>query len=194
MTDDPEHRSRLEEFEDREPLFLRCVERSSATRLFVHVGRHSVLGSNVTSDGLRSRLPHLHPHLIRHAHATMRVQVVLEEYPHDGERQCAAIDAVQVQRRPRFHRRGEGDNGVDYISARSDLVRSAYTRGAVASRLVDWNDLLEQPGEALPPDADPARPGNVRRKAAAYRALPREQQVRVLLEWLPQPPSPGAAH
>jgi hypothetical protein len=76
---------------------------------------------------------------------------------------------------------------VDYIPPRSDLVRSAYTRGAVVSRLVDWNDLLEQPGAALPPDADPTRPGNVRRKAAAYRALPREQQVRVLLEWLPDP-------
>ena len=32
-------------------------------------------------------------------------------------------------------------------------MRSAYTRGAVVSRLVDWNDLLEQPRPPLPPDA-----------------------------------------
>src|SRR5260370_35359443 len=77
---------------------------------------------------------------------------------------------------------------MDYIPSRSDFVRSAYTRGAVVSRLLDWNDLLEQPRPPLPPDADPTRPGQGRRKAAAYRALPREQQLRVLLEWLPQPP------
>src|SRR5260370_21706996 len=75
---------------------------------------------------------------------------------------------------------------MDYIPSRSDFVRSAYTRGAVVSRLLDWNDLLEQPRPPLPPDADPTRPGQVRRKAAAYRALPREQQLRALLEWLPQ--------
>jgi hypothetical protein len=41
-------------------------------------------------------LPHLHPHLIRHAHATMRVSAALEAYPDSSERQRAAVEAVQV--------------------------------------------------------------------------------------------------
>ena len=40
-------------------------------------------------------LPHLHPHLIRHAHATMRMAAILDAHPNAGEQQRAAVEAVQ---------------------------------------------------------------------------------------------------
>jgi integrase len=96
VASDPEHRSRLEDLQDAEPLFLS----RRGTQLSDTAFRARWASLRVRTERHFRRapvpLPHLHPHLIRHAHATMRVQVVLEEYPHDGERQRAAIDAVQV--------------------------------------------------------------------------------------------------
>ncbi len=93
---DPEHRSRLEDLQDAEPLFLsRRGRQLSDTALRARWASLRIRAERHIRRTPGPR-PHLHPHLIRHAHATMRVQVVLEEYPHDGERQRAAIDAVQI--------------------------------------------------------------------------------------------------
>jgi hypothetical protein len=89
-------RQLLEHLDDVDPIFLSsrgtplsdAAFRAQWTKLRVRVQR-----------GFRRapvRLPHLHPHLIRHAHATMRVSAALEAYPDSTERQRAAVEAVLV--------------------------------------------------------------------------------------------------
>ncbi len=96
LATDPEHRSRLEELQDAEPLFVS----RRGTQLSDTAFRARWASLRVRAERHFRRapvpLPHLHPHLVRHAHATMRVQVALEEYPDASERQRAAIEAVQV--------------------------------------------------------------------------------------------------
>jgi integrase len=96
VASDREHRRRLEELRDTDALFLS----RRGTQLSDTAFRARWASVRVRAERHFRRapvpLPHLHPHLIRHAHATMRVQVILEEYPNDGERQRAAIDAVQI--------------------------------------------------------------------------------------------------
>jgi len=64
-------------------------------------------------------------------------------------------------------------------------VRSAYTAGAVRAGVVNWAEVLAQPHAPAPTAVDPAFPGSVRPKSAAYQALPPEQQLHVFLASLP---------
>ena len=95
-TNDPGARSRLEQLDDADPIFLssRCRQLSDAA----FRAQWAKLRTRVELRFRRApvRLPHLHPHLIRHAHATMRVSSALEAYPDSSERQRAAVEAVQV--------------------------------------------------------------------------------------------------
>jgi hypothetical protein len=64
-------------------------------------------------------------------------------------------------------------------------VRSAYTAGAVQPGAVNWADVLAQAQAPASTTVDPAFPGSVRPKSAAYQALPPEQQLHVFLASLP---------
>ena len=93
---DPGACSVLEQLGDGDPIFL-----SSRGRQLSDSGfrvQWAKLRVRVERRFRRApvRLPHLHPHLIRHAHATMRVSSALEAYPDSSERQRAAVEAVQV--------------------------------------------------------------------------------------------------
>jgi integrase len=94
--DDPERRCLLEDLADGDPIFLS----SRGTQLSDSAFRARWAGLRARAErrfrNAPLRLPHLHPHLIRHAHATMRVSAALEAYPDFSERQRAAIEAVQL--------------------------------------------------------------------------------------------------
>jgi len=93
---DRDGRSLLEELDDHDPIFLsrRGLQLSDGA----FRARWAKLRTRVERRFRRApvRLPHLHPHLIRHARATMRVSAALEAYPDSNERQRAAVEAVQV--------------------------------------------------------------------------------------------------
>ncbi|MBV9896293.1 MAG: tyrosine-type recombinase/integrase [Chloroflexi bacterium] len=86
----------LEELTDADPIFLSSRGTQLSDSAFR--ARWTELRERVEGRFRRApvRLPHLHPHLIRHAHATMRVSAALEAYPNSTERQRAAVEAVQV--------------------------------------------------------------------------------------------------
>jgi integrase len=93
---DRDGRRLLEELDDGDPIFLS----SRGTQLSDSAFRAgwAKLRTRVERRFRRApvHLPHLNPHLIRHAHATMRVSAALEAYPDSSERQRAAVEAVQV--------------------------------------------------------------------------------------------------
>ena len=64
-------------------------------------------------------------------------------------------------------------------------MRSAYTAGAVQPAPVNWADVLAQAQAPASTAVNPAFPGSVRPKSAAYQALPTEQQLHVFLASLP---------
>jgi integrase len=93
---DIDGRSLLEELDDADPIFLSSRGTQLSDSAFR--ARWATLRTRVERRFRRAplRLPHLHPHLIRHAHATMRVTAALEAYPDSSERQRAAVESVQV--------------------------------------------------------------------------------------------------
>jgi hypothetical protein len=64
-------------------------------------------------------------------------------------------------------------------------VRSAYTAGAAQPTVVNWADLRAEAQWPASSAIDPAVPGSVRPKSAAYQALPPEQQLHIFLASLP---------
>jgi hypothetical protein len=64
-------------------------------------------------------------------------------------------------------------------------VRSASTAGAVQPAAVNWADVLARAQAPASTAVDPAFPGSVRPKSAAYQALAPEQQLHVFLASLP---------
>jgi len=95
-THDPDARNLLEGLDDADPIFLSSRGRQLSDAAFRV--QWAKLRTRVERRFRHApvRLPHLHPHLIRHAHATMRVSSALEAYPDSSERQRAAVEAVQV--------------------------------------------------------------------------------------------------
>jgi integrase len=93
---DRDGRRLLEELDDGDPMFLSSRGTQLSDSAFR--ARWAKLRTRVERRFRRApvHLPHLHPHLIRHAHATMRVSAALEAYPDSSERQRAAVEAVQV--------------------------------------------------------------------------------------------------
>jgi site-specific recombinase XerD len=93
---DRDGRSLLEQLGDADPIFISSRGRQLSD------GAFRVQWAKLRTRVERRfrpapvRLPHLHPHLIRHAHATMRVSSALEAYPDSSERQRAAVEAVQL--------------------------------------------------------------------------------------------------
>jgi integrase len=93
---DRDRRELLENLSDADPIFLSSRGTQLSDSAFR--ARWTELRTRVERRFRRApvRLPHLHPHLIRHAHATMRISAALEAYPDSTERQRAAVEAVQV--------------------------------------------------------------------------------------------------
>jgi integrase len=91
-----EGRQLLEQLDDSDPIFL--SSRSTQLSDSAFRARWTELRTRVERRFRRApvHLPYLHPHLIRHAHATMRVSAALEAYPDSSDRQRAAVEAVQV--------------------------------------------------------------------------------------------------
>jgi integrase len=96
LASDPDGRSLLEQLDDGDAIFLSSRGTQLSDSAFR--ARWAKLRTRVERRFRNApvRLPHLHPHLIRHAHATMRVSAALEAYPDSNERQRAAVEAVQV--------------------------------------------------------------------------------------------------
>jgi integrase len=84
---DRDGRRLLEELDDTDPIFLSSRGTQLSDSAFR--ARWAPLRARVERRFHRAplRVPHLHPHLIRHAHATMRVSAALEAYPDSSERQ-----------------------------------------------------------------------------------------------------------
>ena len=93
---DPHHRSRLDELDDDDPIFLsrrrRQLEYSGFSivfkRLLRKAQRHFESGTN-GSDGIRPSLPPITPHTIRHLHTTYRVKKLRELFATAAERERA---------------------------------------------------------------------------------------------------------
>lgn len=93
---DPQHRTRLEQLDDDEPIFLsrrkRQLEYSGFgtvfKRLLTNAQRH-FNSAPQQPDALRVVLPGMTPHTIRHLHTTFRVKKVRELFSSPAERERA---------------------------------------------------------------------------------------------------------
>lgn len=93
---DPQRRTRIDELDDVDPIFLSRYGRRLGDSGFRSVWTRLCKLAEREFRGFDVALPHLRPHFVRHAHVTVRFEVARELYRNDRDRYAAATEAIEA--------------------------------------------------------------------------------------------------